>query len=42
VHFMSGAAKANLRELASNAFGWPADRDAEFKKAQSDFPNVKY
>ena len=42
VHFSSGAAKVNLRALATTAFGWPREREAEFKQAQSDFPNVKY
>src|SRR5262249_14825228 len=38
VHFMSGAAGANLKAQATMAFGWPADREAQFNKARSDFP----
>ena len=42
VHFMSGAAGTNLKAQASTAFGWPAARDTEFSKAQTDFPNIGY
>ncbi len=42
VHFMSGAAGTNLKAQATQAFGWPAARDAEFSKAQQDFPNIGY
>jgi len=42
VHFMSGAAGTNLKELATTAFGWPADREAQFNKARTDFPMITY
>jgi hypothetical protein len=42
VHFMSGAAKTNLQARAKDAFGWPTEREAEFKRARAEFPNVKY
>ena len=42
VHFMSGAAGTNLKAQATTAFGWPADRDAQFVQAQKDFPNLGY
>ncbi len=42
VHFMSGAAGMNLKEVATQAFGWPASRETEFKQAQADFPGVTY
>jgi hypothetical protein len=42
VHFMSGAAGTNLKDLATKAFGWPADREAQFNKARTDFPGVTY
>ena len=42
VHFMSGAAGTNLKARATTAFGWPADREAQFVKAQADFPNIGY
>jgi len=42
VHFMSGAAGTNLKELATTAFGWPADREAQFNKARADFPMITY
>jgi hypothetical protein len=39
---MSGAAGTNLKELATTAFGWPADREAQFNKARADFPMITY
>ena len=42
VHFMSGAAGTNLKDQATRAFGWPAERQVEFDKAQKDFPNIGY
>jgi hypothetical protein len=42
VHFMSGAAGVNLKDQATTAFGWPADREAQFNKARTDFPGVTY
>jgi hypothetical protein len=42
VHFMSGAAGTDLKELATTAFGWPAERDAQFNKARADFPMITY
>jgi hypothetical protein len=42
VHFMSGAAGTNLKELATTAFGWPPDREAQFNKARADFPMITY
>jgi hypothetical protein len=42
VHFMSGAASTNLKPLATKAFGWPASWEQQFKKAQADFPGIKY
>jgi hypothetical protein len=38
VHFWSGAAGVNLKPLATTAFGWPADREAQFNQARIDFP----
>jgi hypothetical protein len=42
VHFTSGAAGVNLKDLATTAFGWPADREAQFTKARADFPMITY
>jgi hypothetical protein len=42
VHFMSGAARTNLEARATTAFGWPAEREAEFTQAQADFPGITY
>jgi hypothetical protein len=42
VHFMSGAAQTNLKSLATKAFGWPSDWDAQFNQAHIDFPQIKY
>ena len=42
VHFMSGAAQKDLRPLARNAFGWPAEWDEQYRKARDEFPGVTY
>jgi len=42
VHFWSGAAGTNLKALATTAFGWPAEWEAQFNKARQDFPGVRY
>jgi hypothetical protein len=41
-HFWSGAAKTDLKALATNAFGWTTEFENEFKQAKIDFPNIKY
>jgi hypothetical protein len=42
VHFMSGAAGADLKPLATTAFGWPADRETQLQQARKDFPRITY
>lgn len=42
VHFMSGAVNADLKERATTAFGWPAEREAEFQAAQQEFDAISY
>jgi hypothetical protein len=42
VHFMSGAAGTNLKDMASTAFGWPAERESQFVAAQEQFSGVTY
>ncbi|MGW0894301.1 hypothetical protein [Saccharopolyspora sp. NPDC002578] len=42
VHFMSGAAGKDLKELAAGAFGWPTEWDEQFATARSDFPDITY
>jgi hypothetical protein len=42
VHFFSGAAGTNLKALATTAFGWPIEWEAQFVKAQADFPGITY
>lgn len=42
IHFTSGAAGVNLKELATNAFGWPDEWEAQFVQAQADFPEITY
>jgi hypothetical protein len=42
VHFTSGAAGADLRRMATRAFGWPADRAAELERARAEFPLITY
>jgi hypothetical protein len=40
VHFWSGAAGVNLKDLATKAFGWPAEWEQQFTNAQREFPFV--
>ncbi|GLS03628.1 hypothetical protein GCM10007860_07730 [Chitiniphilus shinanonensis] len=42
IHFMSGAAGKDLKPLATQAFGWPADWETQFQQAKRDFPNIRY
>jgi len=42
VHFSSGAAGTDLKALASEAFGWPAQREQEWLEAREEFPLVTY
>jgi hypothetical protein len=42
IHFWSGAAGVNLVPLAAKAFGWTPEWAEQFKKAQQDYPKVKY
>ncbi|HXI55466.1 MAG TPA: hypothetical protein VNO55_05375 [Polyangia bacterium] len=42
VHFMSGAAGADLKPLATTAFGWPDTWQAELEQARREFPRITY
>jgi hypothetical protein len=42
VHFVSGAAAADLKPLATSAFGWPAEWEAQLQQAKKDFPEITY
>jgi hypothetical protein len=42
IHFSSAAAGANLKGLATTAFGWTAAWEQQFNKARTDYPNVTY
>jgi hypothetical protein len=42
VHFMSGAAAADLKPLATTAFGWPAEWETQLQQARKDFPRITY
>lgn len=42
VHFMSGAVNADLKQLATTAFGWPTERETEFQNAKQEFGEVSY
>jgi hypothetical protein len=42
VHFMSGAARKDLKPLATKAFGWPDEWEAQYQKARTDFAKIKY
>lgn len=39
---MSGAAKKDLKPLASKAFGWPAEWDEEYREAREEFAVITY
>lgn len=40
VWFWSGAAKTDLKQLATNAFGWPAEYEAQYNAAKAAYPDV--
>lgn len=42
VHFWSGAAETDLTDLATDAFGWTPEWQAELDKAKADFPGIVY
>jgi len=42
VHFWSGAAGKNLKNLATDAFGWPTEWEQQFNTARANFPGVTY
>jgi hypothetical protein len=42
VHFWSGAADTNLKDRATEAFGWPDEWQNQFENAQSEFDEVTY
>ncbi|RRJ67645.1 hypothetical protein EHV15_18345 [Paenibacillus oralis] len=42
VHFMSGAAKADLKSLASGAFGWTNEYESQYQAARKEFPQISY
>lgn len=42
IHFWSGAAGINLKDLATQAFGWSDEWERQFQAAKAEFPNVTY
>jgi hypothetical protein len=42
VHFMSGAAETNLKQLATDAFGWTQETDSQFQAARTEFAAITY
>ncbi|HVU52786.1 MAG TPA: hypothetical protein VHL80_19025 [Polyangia bacterium] len=42
VHFMSGAAGTDLHALATEAFGWSVEWEAELQAARAAFPRITY
>lgn len=42
IHFSSGAANADMKSLATAAFGWKPQWEQELKQARLDFPKVTY
>jgi hypothetical protein len=42
IHFTSGAAKTDLKPLATTAFGWPADWDTQLAQAKQKYPQITY
>ena len=42
IHFTSGAAETDLTELATSAFGWSEQWQAELDEARAEFPEITY
>lgn len=42
IHFFSGAAGADLKELAQSAFGWNETWEAELSRAREEFSTITY
>jgi hypothetical protein len=42
VHFTSGAAKTDVKSLATLAFGWPAEWETQLQQAKQKFPQITY
>ena len=42
IHFTSGAAGTNLKEVATAALGWPEEWEQQFVQAQAEFPEITY
>ena len=42
IHFTSGAAKKDLKPLATTAFGWPTDWDTQLAQAKQKYPQITY
>jgi hypothetical protein len=42
IHFMSGAAAADVKEQATYAFGWTDEWQSQLAKAKTDYPAIKY
>ena len=42
IHFLSGAAGAEVKTQATYAFGWNNTWEAQFQKAKTDFPGITY
>jgi hypothetical protein len=42
VHFMSGAARGDVKPLGTAAFGWTPDQEIRLKRAKADFPAIVY
>lgn len=42
VHFTSGAAGSDLKELAKAAFGWPPEWETQLEQAKQKFPQITY
>ncbi|RQO69833.1 hypothetical protein DBR43_17420 [Pedobacter sp. KBW06] len=42
IHFSSGAARTDLKVMATTAFGWKTQWENELVKARLDFPRVTY
>jgi hypothetical protein len=42
VHFFSGAAGADLKQYATEAFGWPETFENEWINARAEFPTIQY
>jgi hypothetical protein len=42
IHFMSGAARKDVRPIAKKAFGWPPEWDEQYNRSRAQFDEIAY